>query len=226
MAQSPSNGSTTRPSGNAWRIVLLSVAVNFALLLTYESARLSSQVPGLWPWSENLITSNATPTKPASQDVTLTGKSDMQQIGPPPKQALQLTTAARSSEQSELFAAVAAPNAGSETGEEPSMSVAASVEKQAMAPMLTKDGRTGNLRIGQFRSMTMEGDMEQCLDTGYAMVQDIGLDTDAVDVLAATDSITIAKICAANGSVVITCRNNSIVISPRRAKPNDSCQST
>ena len=226
MAQHQGNSSAVRPAGNTWRIVLLSVVINFALLLIFESARMHSQIPGLWFGNDQRTASRPTPVKPAPQDVALAGKSDMQQIGSPPKQALQLTTAARSSGRSDLFAVVAAPNAGPEAEVQASIAVAASVENQGLAPMLTKDGRTGNLRIGQFRSMTMEGGMEQCLDTGYAMVQDIGLDTESVDVLAATDSITIAKICAANGSVVITCRNNSIVISPRRAKPNDSCQST
>ena len=181
MAQPPRDGSAVRPSNKTWRIVLLSVVVNFALLLTFELARLSSQVPRLLTWSEHRITLSATQTKSASQGVTLTGKSDMQQVGPPPKQALQLTTAARSSQQNDLFKIVAAPDVGLEASEEPVMAASASVESRSMAPMLAKDGRTGSPRIGQFRSMTMEGDMEQCLDTGYAMVQDIGLDTDLVD---------------------------------------------
>ena len=42
-------------------------------------------------------------------------------------------------------------------------------------------------------------------------------------VLADSDAITVARICAANGSLVVTCRMDQITISPRRLKPNETC---
>jgi hypothetical protein len=93
-----------------------------------------------------------------------------------------------------------------------------------IAPILRKDGRTGQLEIGNFKSLSFVGGTSECLDMGYAMLGDTGTSNDLLEVLASTNAITIAKICAKNGSVVLTCRNEQITISPRRSRPDDKCE--
>lgn len=90
-------------------------------------------------------------------------------------------------------------------------------------PILRRDPRTGQLHIGNFKSLSFVGDSEECLNMGYAMLGDAKMSNDALDVMASSDSITIAKICAKDGSVIISCRNNQITISPRRSRPDDKC---
>ena len=92
-----------------------------------------------------------------------------------------------------------------------------------IAPVLRKNPATGQLEIGNFKSMTFVGDEVECLDVGYSMLGDSGTSNDVLDVLTATSTITIAKICAKNGSVVISCRNNQITVSPRATRPDDKC---
>ena len=92
-----------------------------------------------------------------------------------------------------------------------------------VAPIMRKDPATGQLEIGNFSPVTLDGDAAECLDLGYAMLGDTGTSNDLLDVMTATDSITIAKICAKNGSVVLSCRNLKITISPRRPRPDDNC---
>lgn len=92
-----------------------------------------------------------------------------------------------------------------------------------MAPIVRKDPATGQLEIGNFKPVTLDGDAAECLDMGYAMLGDTGTSNDLLEVMTATDSITIAKICAKNGSVVLSCRNQKITISPRRSRPDDNC---
>jgi hypothetical protein len=94
---------------------------------------------------------------------------------------------------------------------------------QAMEALLRLDHSSGRLQIGNFETLSLEGDAEQCLETGYMMLGDAGAPEDALEVLAQSESITMARICASNGSVVITCRLSQMTISPRRLKPNESC---
>jgi hypothetical protein len=89
-------------------------------------------------------------------------------------------------------------------------------------PRMLKKGRSG-LTIGNFRSATLEGAAEECVDLGYSMLSDAKAPNDLLDILVATEQITISKICAANGSIIFTCRAGKITISPRRKKPNDGC---
>lgn len=93
-----------------------------------------------------------------------------------------------------------------------------------VAPILRKDVKTGQIEIGNFKSMTFVGDAGECLDMGYAMLGDTGTSNDMLEVMTATDAITIAKICARNGSVIISCRNDQITVSPRQSRPDDKCK--
>ena len=93
----------------------------------------------------------------------------------------------------------------------------------ATGPVLRKDPATGAISIGNYKSMTIAGNQHGCLELGRSMLTDIGAPTDKLSVLMTTAQILIVKICANNGSVMITCRGGKIVVSPRRARPDDKC---
>jgi hypothetical protein len=99
------------------------------------------------------------------------------------------------------------------------------LDEQGMrvSPVLRKDPRTGQLTIGNFKSMTMVGNSTECLNLGYSMLGDTGTSNNMLQVLTDTDEITIARICANNGSVIISCRNEQITVSPRQSRPDDKC---
>ena len=97
------------------------------------------------------------------------------------------------------------------------------VQGLKIAPILRKDSRAGQLEIGNFKPMSLAGTVEECLGIGYSMLGDTNSSEDLLDVMTASDQITIAKICANNGSVVFSCRNDQITISPRRSRPDDNC---
>jgi hypothetical protein len=91
-------------------------------------------------------------------------------------------------------------------------------------PAMLRQSRGGRgIEIGNFRSATIDGDAEECVGLGYSMLSAVRAKEDLLDVMVANKQITIAKICAANGTVVLSCRNGKISISPRRARPDDSC---
>jgi len=96
-------------------------------------------------------------------------------------------------------------------------------EAQGMSPVLRRDRRSGKLEIGNFETVSLAGDASQCLQMGYTMLEDAGAPQSSLEVLAKSRSITMARICAVNGAVIITCRSNQLTVSPRRLKPNESC---
>jgi hypothetical protein len=97
------------------------------------------------------------------------------------------------------------------------------VQGLKIAPILRKDN-AGELEIGNFKSLFLAGGTGECLEIGYSMLGDTHSSDDLLDIITATDQITIARICAKNGSVVISCRNEQITVSPRRSRPDDNCQ--
>jgi len=96
---------------------------------------------------------------------------------------------------------------------------------QSMRPVLRAGQKGGDLEIGNFETVSLEGDATECLAVGYELLSDVGAANSQLEVLASTSSIVMARICAINGSVVITCRSDQITISPRRLKPNETCAS-
>jgi hypothetical protein len=90
-------------------------------------------------------------------------------------------------------------------------------------PILRKSPRDGKLEIGNFKSLSLVGSSEECLDFGAALLRDSGVANEKLNVVTAVDEITIVRICAANGSVIITCRGEQIAVSPRKARPDDQC---
>lgn len=90
-------------------------------------------------------------------------------------------------------------------------------------PVLRKARKQGDVEIGSFTTVSLPGSSGECLETVYGLLDDAGASRDKLKVLAESSAITVARICAANGSLVVTCRMDQITISPRRLKPNESC---
>jgi hypothetical protein len=96
-------------------------------------------------------------------------------------------------------------------------------EALRLKPILLQDPKTHKLEIGNFKSLSVVGSPQDCLDFGYSLLSGANTSNDKLDVMTAGDEITIARICAANGSVIITCRGGQIAVSPRRPRPDDHC---
>jgi hypothetical protein len=90
-------------------------------------------------------------------------------------------------------------------------------------PLLRRGQKSGDVEIGSFATVSLPGSSAECLDTAYSLLDDAGATRDKLKVLAESKMITVARICAANGSLVVTCRMDQITISARRLKPNDTC---
>ena len=91
------------------------------------------------------------------------------------------------------------------------------------SPVLRKSKTRGEIEIGSFTTVSLPGSSAECLDTAYGLLEDAGASRDKLKVLADSDAITVARICAVNGSLVVTCRMDQITISPRRPRPNEAC---
>lgn len=96
------------------------------------------------------------------------------------------------------------------------------VNTQSMSPLLRR-ASGGSVEIGNFSTVSMNGEISECLDIGYGLLDDAGAPRGALKVLAESDAITMARICAANGTIVLTCRGGGVTISPRRPRPDDRC---
>jgi hypothetical protein len=77
------------------------------------------------------------------------------------------------------------------------------------------------VEIGNFKSVTMQGSADECLAIGQSLTNSVK--GSQLDVMVTSSQITIAKICASNGAVFLTCRAGQISISPRRARPDSRC---
>lgn len=90
-------------------------------------------------------------------------------------------------------------------------------------PILQRNPQSGKLEIGNFKSLTVVGSAGECMNFGRSLLSDAKSSDDKLDVVVAADEITIARICAANGSVIITCRGGQVAVSPRKSRPDDRC---
>lgn len=97
------------------------------------------------------------------------------------------------------------------------------VQGMRVSPLLRTNKETGNLEIGNFKSLSFAGDVAACLDMGTSMLDDVNITGERLEVLTSSALITVAKICAANGTVILSCRNDQITISSRRPRPDDNC---
>lgn len=93
----------------------------------------------------------------------------------------------------------------------------------SVSPVLRKSPATGKLEIANFSTMSFEGSSEECPEFGVSMLEFADASPDLLEILNASEEITVARICAANGSVILTCRNEQTTLSSRRARPNDGC---
>ena len=218
-----------RRRSDAWRIVLWSGISNLLFIGIFMAAsnwdRIAQYTAGLGKVRETTVVKSFDPlafARLARQDRELGRRGVQSSL----KESMPVTEARQSevadsagtAEQPYEMPAPASydgPVDGPETPGAPSST--------KIAPIVRKDRATGQLEIGNFKPVTLDGDAAECLDMGYAMLGDSGTSNDLLDVMTATDSITIAKICAKNGSVVLTCRNQKITISPRRSRPDDNC---
>lgn len=100
------------------------------------------------------------------------------------------------------------------------------VDGTAVRPVLMRDRRTRKLVVGNFTTRSFEGDQGMCFELSRKMAEDVGAPEESIEVLADTDSLTMLRFCAVNGSIVMNCRNGQVTISPRRSRPDDGCSVT
>jgi hypothetical protein len=91
-------------------------------------------------------------------------------------------------------------------------------------PSLYYDAAKRQRVIGNFQTRSFPGESETCAEIGQSMAKDDSGNSSALQTLADTGAITVLKICAANGSVIISCRAGQVTISPRQARPDDKCE--
>jgi len=87
---------------------------------------------------------------------------------------------------------------------------------------ISRDPETGELSIGDFEAMSFPGEAGSCREIGETIMHELASPKD-LQVVAETELISVMRICASNGSVILSCRNGGVTISPRRLRPNDGC---
>ena len=98
-------------------------------------------------------------------------------------------------------------------------------DSSGLSPLLRRTGSgPADFEISRFGTAQMVGTAKECLEMGYSIVGSVRAPKEAFEMLISQSMITIGRICAANGSVLVTCRSNRISISPRRARPDDGCK--
>lgn len=90
-------------------------------------------------------------------------------------------------------------------------------------PSLFFDRSARRQVIGNFETRSLPGDYGSCTEIAQSMIRDAKAGQNSLHTLADTEAIKVMRICAANGTVIITCRNDQVTISPRRPRPNDGC---
>lgn len=144
---------------------------------------------------------------------------------PSPEQA-EAASAAPLDVQPEAVAAVDDPSAQQDQGDgsgEMTVGPEDPAAQLVKSPVLRRAQKPGEVEIGSFTTVSLPGASSECLDTAYALLDDAGASRDKLKVLAESKLITVARICADNGTLVVTCRSDQITISPRRSKPNETC---
>lgn len=99
-------------------------------------------------------------------------------------------------------------------------------DETTMRPSLSRDSRTKKIVVGNFLTRSFAGDQSMCFEIGEKMMEDIGAADENMEVLVDSDVMVAIRFCAANGSLVMTCRNEQITISPRRYRPDDGCSAS
>lgn len=84
--------------------------------------------------------------------------------------------------------------------------------------------RKGRLFLNRFHTFAVQMPHGECRKFPEFITADYNLPRRAIDTLSDNMMIIQKRICAANGSVVVTCYLNEATISLRRARPDDGCQ--
>ena len=207
--------SSKRDRIEVWRIILWSGLTNLVLLSVFLGAQ-HFDLPGLGP---------VRPQPSAGEKrMVINSAAVTSNLGMAPKGDFSTSTmiVAKTEPDAETLDEVATEESTADLALTAGASVDDSETLRA-APILRKSPQDGKLEIGNFKSLSMVGSPGECLDFGDAMLRDAGVVGEKLDVVADADEITIVRICAANGSIIITCRGGQIAVSPRKARPDDQC---
>ena len=206
--------SSKRDRIEVWRIILWSGLTNLVLLSVFLGAQ-HFDLPGLRPVRQEQAGAKPLVINPAAATSNL---------GMKPKGDFSTSTMIVA--KTEPLADALDEVASEESTADLALTAGASVddlETLRAAPILRKSPKDGKLEIGNFKSLSLVGAPGECLDFGDAMLRDAGVANEKLDVVADADEITIVRICAANGSIIITCRGGQIAVSPRKSRPDDKC---
>jgi len=221
---------TRRGRSELGRIVLWSGVSNFVLTLLFIAsanwAYIRSSI-GRFASAQNTTTVVMTFDALAMsrlwrEDLLVQGQSVQSET----KVSLNANRAVSRSTDDAAIAAIPADGEGLEPGGESFSSGGPETVMGGLGSVPLIQMNSGKIVIGTFKPMTLAGDSGECLDVAQSIIQDSGAPPEALEVIATSEAITIAKICARNGSVIFSCRNQEITISPRRPRPDDMCQRT
>lgn len=81
----------------------------------------------------------------------------------------------------------------------------------------------GRVLLNSYGTRTMPFDSSECAGLGWQIVAQLSVPADAVHSLASDDLMHQMRVCAANGSILITCYNDTATISVREPRPKDGC---
>ena len=84
--------------------------------------------------------------------------------------------------------------------------------------------RQGQLMLTRFHTMRLEMPHRKCRKFPEFMITGFGLPKRTIHTMADNMLIVQKRLCAGNGSVVVTCYQNEATISLRQAKPGDGCR--
>lgn len=82
---------------------------------------------------------------------------------------------------------------------------------------------TGLVQIGEFSTFTIRSDQQKCETFREILLNKVDGNERSFNVIADTGFIYIARLCAQNGSVILSCRNGQMTLSTRKPRPDDKC---
>ena len=82
----------------------------------------------------------------------------------------------------------------------------------------------GNLVINRFHTMKFDLPHQDCREFPAVITTDYKLKPGTLETLADNMMIVQKRLCASNGSIMVTCYQNRATISLRKARPDDGCR--
>ncbi|MDE2383169.1 MAG: hypothetical protein KGO53_01005 [Alphaproteobacteria bacterium] len=105
--------------------------------------------------------------------------------------------------------------------------IASSGDSAGLGPLLRRTGAgPADYDISRFTTIQMTGGMKECIGIGQSLLATVGAPKEQFEILVSQSFMTMGRICAANGSILVSCRSNRISISPRRRRPDDGCEAS